>query len=95
MNIFPTAVFLSQSGENNQTTKTVNLSNISKMPAQYHVQYDWMNCPIKCHPSFGVVEKYIQIKLELKPHLTGYYYKRLYILIENHVRLYLVTYGFE
>ncbi|XP_026809873.1 uncharacterized protein LOC113551681 [Rhopalosiphum maidis] len=65
------------------------------MPGQYHVQYDWTNCPIKCHPSFGVIKNRIQIKLELKPIQIGYYYKRLYILIAYHHPVYIDIYAFS
>ncbi|XP_025195925.1 LOW QUALITY PROTEIN: uncharacterized protein LOC112595057 [Melanaphis sacchari] len=75
--------------------KSVNLINNSKMPGQYHVQYDWTNCPIKCHPSFGVIQNRIQIKLELKPIKIGYYYKRLYILIAYHHPVYIDIYAFS
>lgn len=84
--IFPTKVFVYQSGKDEQMIKSVNLVNSSKMAGQYHVQYDWTNCPVKCNPSSGIVEKRVQMKLELKPRqIFGYYYKRLYVLIANQV----------
>lgn len=84
--IFPSEVFICQSGCDKRTIKSVNLVNSSKTPARYQVHYDWDNCPLKCHPSFGIVESRVQIKLELKSRHTGYYYKRLYVLIADHVR---------
>lgn len=87
MKIFPTKVFVYQSGTDKQIIKSIDLINSSKIPGQYQVQYDWENSPIKCYPSFGVVKNRVQIKLELKPSHIGYYYKRLYILIADHVRI--------
>lgn len=89
--ISPTKVFMCQAGGDAPTVKNVNLINSSKMPGQYHVQYDWANCPIKCHQPFGVFQNRVQIKLELKPIQIGYYYKRLYILIAYHVRSPVLT----
>lgn len=84
--VFPTKLYIHISEECKQTTtKNFNLINSSEMPGQYHVQYDCINCPVKCNPSIGIVKNRVQIKLELKPWLIGYYYKRLYILIMNHV----------
>lgn len=97
MTIFPTEVFLhpqfegKKQGQN--TSKLVNLVNRSKMPGQYLVQYDCVNCPLICHPSIGVIKNRVQIKLDLNTSHIGYYYKRLYILILNHVRSSLLMHG--
>lgn len=91
MTIFPVKVYLyPQTGVNQPSAaKTVHLVNNSKMPAHYQIHYDWANCPIACHPPSGVVERRVQLGLELKCRRIGYYYKRLYVLITYHVNTYV------
>ncbi|VVC36257.1 Immunoglobulin-like fold [Cinara cedri] len=94
VNIFPTKIlFECRLGEDNPVVKSVNLVNNSKSPGHYQVQYDSVNSLLKCNPSFGVIERRVQIKLELKHCPIGYYYKRLYVLITNHHPVYVDVYA--